>query len=103
MCQDLAGLFTKLEISQFTEKFTSEGIDVDGLMLCTEDDLREAGLPDEARQKLLNFIQSRKSASRQLSSDGLEDFQRSTVTEDVKYSVGPAGTGQPYVQYPRLW
>ena len=33
---------------------------------------------------------------------GLQEYKRSAVTSDVKYTVGPAGTGQPSVTYPAL-
>ena len=70
-------------------------------MLCGEDDLKEAGMALGPRKKLLNYIEERKASSENKLS-GLEEYQRSAVTSDVKYVVGPAGTGQPSVNYPRL-
>ena len=33
---------------------------------------------------------------------GLEEYQATSVTSDVQYRIGPAGTGQPSVIYPKL-
>ena len=33
---------------------------------------------------------------------GLEEYQRASVTSDIKYTIGPAGTGQPSVKYQQL-
>lgn len=97
----LERVFEKLGISEFSENFTREGIDMESLLLCTEDDLKESGLPLGPRKKLQSYIETQK-AKLNRSLTGLEAFMQSSVTEDVKYSVGPAGTGQPSVEYPAL-
>eukprot|EP00094_Tigriopus_californicus_P012726 TCALIF_12302-PA protein Name:"Similar to SEC23IP SEC23-interacting protein (Homo sapiens)" AED:0.13 eAED:0.13 QI:0/0.5/0.33/0.66/1/1/3/249/1076 len=97
----LERVFDKLGLSEFTETFTREGIDMQSLLLCTEDDLKESGLPLGPRKKLQSYIETQK-AKRNRSLTGLEAFMQSSVTEEVKYSVGPAGTGQPSVEYPAL-
>jgi hypothetical protein len=33
---------------------------------------------------------------------GLEEYQATSVTNSVQYRMGPAGTGQPSVIYPKL-
>ena len=38
------------------------GIDMNALMTCTSSDLQEAGLPEEATQAVLKFIQQKKRA-----------------------------------------
>ena len=38
-------LFAQLDISDYAETFTKEGIDMDALLLCNDDDLKEGGLP----------------------------------------------------------
>ncbi len=97
----LEELFAQLDISEFVDNFAKEGIDMEALMLCTEDDLKEGGLPLGPRKKLLKYIDVQRAiAEHRLS--GLEQYDKTSVTSDVKYRVGPAGTGQPCVVYPKL-
>ena len=41
----LEQVFAQLDISDYAATFTKEGIDMDALFLCNEDDLKEGGLP----------------------------------------------------------
>jgi hypothetical protein len=92
-------VFTKLEISDHLAVFTDQGIGMEELETCSEDDLKEAGLPLGPRKKLLMYLESRSGAG---GKSGFAEFQASTVARQVSYCVGPAGTGQPSVRYPRL-
>lgn len=74
---------------------------MESLMLCNEDDLKEGGLPLGPRKKLLHYLDVRKAILEKKLS-GLEEYQETSITSDVKYRIGPAGTGQPSVFYPRL-
>ena len=94
-------VFAQLEISEYAENFTKEGIDFESLLLCNEDDLKEGGLPLGPRKKLLHFIEVRKAIMEKKLS-GLEEYQETSITSNVKYRIGPAGTGQPSVFYPKL-
>ena len=89
-----------MEISEYAENFTKEGIDMEALAMCNEEDLIEGGLPLGPRKKLLKYLEDRKSAQENKSLTGLEKFQKQSVESDVKFIFGPAGTGQPSVQYP---
>ena len=84
--------------------FVREGIDVEALMTCGDEDLKEGGLPLGPRKRLLAFIESRKTANSTggIGISGLEAFIKASSIEDIKYTVGPAGTGQPSVKYPQL-
>lgn len=58
-----------------------------------------------ARTKLMAYIEERNKKTTLTNSGaltGLQEYKRSAVTSDVKYTVGPAGTGQPLVTYPAL-
>ena len=55
-------VFALLEISEFSENFTKEGIDMDALIMCNEDDLKEGGLPLGPRKKLMKYLEDRKNA-----------------------------------------
>merc|ERR1719369_1631203 len=68
------------------------------LETCSEDDLKEAGLPLGPRKKLQVYLESRKESGK----SGFAEFKASSVARQVSYNVGPAGTGQPSVRYPQL-
>jgi len=89
-------VFSKLEMTDHLAVFTDQGIGMEELETCSEDDLKEAGLPLGPRKKLLLYLSSRTTKS------GYAEFQASSVARQVSYSVGPAGTGQPSVRYPHL-
>ena len=109
-------VFSKLEITDHLSTFTDQGIGIAELETCSEDDLKEAGLPLGPRKRLLSYLN--KKAKRR---SGFEEFQASSVARQVSYNVGfilhfcirrifsfnyfqfgPAGTGQPSVRYPIL-
>ena len=90
-------VFAKLGIEEHLDPFTDQGVGVEELLECGEEDLKEANLPLGPRKKLLAYLQARKEAS-----SGFQEFQQNSVAKRVSYSVGPAGTGQPSVRYPRL-
>jgi len=90
-------VFSKLEISEHLTTFTDQGIGLAELETCTEDDLKEAGLPLGPRKRLLTYLTGRSKRR-----SGFDEFQASSVARQVSYNVGPAGTGQPSVKYPTL-
>ena len=90
-------VFSKLDIVEHLPVFKDQGIGMEELETCTEEDLKEAGLPLGPRKKLLMYLEKRKELS-----SGFAQFQASSVARQVSYSVGPAGTGQPSVRYPVL-
>jgi len=92
-------VFSKLEIVEHLTVFSSQGITMEELVTCSEDDLKEAGLPLGPRKKLMVYLENRNSSGKK---SGFEEFKASTVARQVSYSVGPAGTGQPSVRYPHL-
>ena len=55
-------MFALLEISEFAENFTKEGIDMEALTMCNEEDLKEGGLPLGPRKKLMKYLEDRKNA-----------------------------------------
>merc|ERR1711962_1192147 len=91
------GVFVKLGIEEHLAPFTDQGVGVEELLECGEEDLKEANLPLGPRKKLLSYLQARKEAS-----SGFQEFQQNSVARRVSYTVGPAGTGQPSVRYPKL-
>ena len=94
----LEEVFTKLEISDHVATFTDQGIGIEELETCTEDDLKEAGLPLGPRKRLMSYLSRRQTTK----SGSYSEFQASSVARQVSYCVGPAGTGQLSVRYPKL-
>ena len=75
-------VFSKLEISDHLPVFTDQGIGIAELETCSEDDLKEAGLPLGPRKRLLSYLNGR--AKRK---SGFDEFQASSVAKQVSYNV----------------
>lgn len=76
-------VFSKLEITDHLTTFTDQGIGIAELETCSEDDLKEAGLPLGPRKRLLSYLN--KKAKRR---SGFDEFQASSVARQVSYNVG---------------
>lgn len=76
-------VFSKLEITDHLATFTDQGIGIAELETCSEDDLKEAGLPLGPRKRLLSYLN--KKAKRR---SGFDEFQASSVARQVSYNVG---------------
>ena len=102
----LEQLFTSLDIqSDLALPFVNEGIDFRSLLNCGEEDMKEGGLPMDARKKLLTYCEKYKRKTGTMDENnvsGLEAYNNASTVEDIKYTVGPAGMGQPSVKYPQL-
>jgi len=77
--ETLEGLFNRLGLAEYTDAFVREGIDLLQLTAANEADLEEAGMPQEARTKLLKHLQAKKNAA-----DGLQEHQANSVTSDIR-------------------
>ncbi len=73
-------MFTELDLTEYSEIFTKEGIDMEALSHCTEDDLKEGGLPLGPRKKLLKYLEDR---NRAREGDGVSVFEKFTQVSDV--------------------
>ena len=56
----LLAFLASLNLEQFTSSFVRESIDLQALSLCTDDDLRDIGVPLGPRRKILDAIEKRK-------------------------------------------
>ena len=90
--------------------------------MCTGDDLKELGVPMGPRKKLSSFIsvevekqrlaKERKARERearekeeqrlQQQQEAVDSVLRKATLQGVKFVRGMAGTGQPFIDYPRL-
>ncbi|XP_047406337.1 phospholipase DDHD2 isoform X2 [Sciurus carolinensis] len=52
----------KLQLSEFFNVFEKEKVDKEALMLCTDRDLQEMGIPLGPRKKILNYFRTRKNS-----------------------------------------
>ena len=75
-------VFSKLEITDHLAAFTDQGIGIAELETCSEDDLKEAGLPLGPRKRLLSYLN--KKTNRR---SGFDVFKASSVARQVSYNV----------------
>lgn len=123
----LEGLLEKVGLKDKMEIFHREQIDLESLSMCSEQDLKDLGLPMGPRKKLLLVLQEeagnkekkrvedlekkiRKELEKKLkleekkrkSEQAVPSQKKSQSSISVDYICGLAGTGQPYVRYPQL-
>uniref|UniRef100_H2YTI4 DDHD domain-containing protein n=1 Tax=Ciona savignyi TaxID=51511 RepID=H2YTI4_CIOSA len=116
----------QLNLTSFLSKFEAEEMDMDALMMCSEADIKDIGLPMGPRKKLVGFLKDQQEKERrrkeekaaldahaatminhisQDPSDNMESLGSflSTVTNvHVDFQQFDTGTGQPAVRYPQL-
>ncbi|KAJ8339471.1 hypothetical protein SKAU_G00362570 [Synaphobranchus kaupii] len=87
-------------LQKYVDLFQQEQVDMDSLALCSENDLKDLGIPLGPRKKILSFVTRRRDL------EGTPGLQMSlpemsaTCTEDYKYL--DARIGQVSVKYPQL-
>ncbi|XP_050571733.1 phospholipase DDHD2 isoform X2 [Cygnus atratus] len=105
--EELKEILKKLDLSEYCDVFEKEKIDREALFLCTEENLKEVGIPLGPRMKILNYISSKKEMqgvsersaaapghSGQTGPDGTSD------SRDCQYR--DIGLGQVSANYPQL-
>eukprot|EP00075_Anas_platyrhynchos_P010206 XP_027299459.1 phospholipase DDHD2 [Anas platyrhynchos] len=105
--EELKEILEKLELSEYCDVFEKEKMDREALFLCTEENLKEVGIPLGPRMKILNYISSKKERqgasergaaapghSGQAGPDGTSD------SRDCQYR--DIGLGQVSANYPQL-
>ncbi|XP_022087759.1 phospholipase DDHD2-like [Acanthaster planci] len=123
----LDSTLAQLGLTDFLPKFQEERIDMESLLMCSDSDLKEMGLPLGPRKKLGGFLkeqitkeESKKKAreamikaeterairqalemeKQEASASQLNDV--STHSVHVDFEPGSEGVGQPFVQYSQL-
>ncbi|XP_078588288.1 triacylglycerol hydrolase DDHD2-like isoform X1 [Branchiostoma floridae x Branchiostoma japonicum] len=128
----LDDLFSKLGLDEYKETFQQEKIDMESLVLCSEADLKEMGVPMGPRKKLFGFLKEQKTAKERKKAEA-EDRKRreaervaqeaarkaaeeerqrqqqqtavgngSITSLHVDYDTGHSGIGMPHIRYPPL-
>ncbi|XP_066839724.1 phospholipase DDHD2 isoform X2 [Anser cygnoides] len=105
--EELKEILKKLELSEYCDVFEKEKMDREALFLCTEENLKEVGIPLGPRMKILNYISSKKEMQ------GISE--RSAAAPGHSGQTGPDGTsdsrdcqyrdiglGQVSANYPQL-
>ncbi|KAK7110285.1 triacylglycerol hydrolase DDHD2-like [Littorina saxatilis] len=123
----LEGLLEKVGLKEKVAIFHQEQIDLESLSMCSEQDLKDLGLPMGPRKKLQLLLQEEKGNKEKKTYKDLEkkirkelekkmklerkktESQQSVASQkktqssiSVEYICGLAGTGQPFVRYPQL-
>ncbi|GFT47589.1 SEC23-interacting protein [Nephila pilipes] len=106
-------LLESLDLKDYVDIFTKERIDHESLILLSEDDLKNLGLPIGPRKKLLNAISLKQNVAN--SSEVLENSIDNTKQNQLLDCVAPADTvnrtvyparvqksGMSLISYPRL-
>uniref|UniRef100_A0A8B9BEY8 DDHD domain containing 2 n=1 Tax=Anser brachyrhynchus TaxID=132585 RepID=A0A8B9BEY8_9AVES len=83
--EELKEILKKLELSEYCDVFEKEKMDREALFLCTEENLKEVGIPLGPRMKILNYISSKKEMQ------GVSE--RSAAAPGHSGQTGPDGTG----------
>lgn len=102
----------KLQLSEFYSIFEKEKIDKEALILCSDKDLQDVGIPLGPRKKILNYFRTRKNSlginklnPPSTSGMNLSDPKVSEVCrgiDDTGNEYLDVGIGQVSVRYPRL-
>ncbi|XP_067928584.1 phospholipase DDHD2-like [Watersipora subatra] len=123
--ETLESVLEHLSLTNLTSKFHDEQIDLESLIMCSEEDLKSIGLPLGPRKKILKFVAEREKQAevkverpepvlnvppaRAEQTAGVEAAlsQHSWLMEtasntQVGYVSGLQGVGFPLVQYPQL-
>ncbi|EDO37134.1 predicted protein [Nematostella vectensis] len=123
--QELPEVLSQLGLQDYTALFESEKIDLNTLSLCSESDVKEMGLPMGPRKKLMGYLrqhaalqkhkkekekrakaraESKLNSAEMVLTQSTSSLQSLGTVESVEvlYHQGYAGTGQPYVKYPKL-
>ncbi|XP_053319019.1 phospholipase DDHD2 [Spea bombifrons] len=106
--QPLATLLQELELTEFQALFQKEKMDVNSLALCSEQDLKDLGIPLGPRKKILHYLNLRRQqdCSAQGTNTGSDHkqppFASGGTLNVVNYEYFDVGIGQVSITYPQL-
>ncbi|XP_073775724.1 SEC23-interacting protein isoform X1 [Danio rerio] len=84
----LSSVLEAIGLSEYLSIFENEKIDVESLLLCTVDDLKEMSIPLGPRKKLANFIKEK--SAKQAARKALKE--KSVEKEELKQTQAPVQT-----------
>uniref|UniRef100_A0A8D2PWE4 SEC23-interacting protein n=1 Tax=Zosterops lateralis melanops TaxID=1220523 RepID=A0A8D2PWE4_ZOSLA len=90
-----------LSLSEYVSTFEKERIDMESLLMCTVDDLKEMGIPLGPRKKIANFVKDRAAKQRKAVAEKkavlaatLQTQEDTQKTKEAVSSVSPSESGQ---------
>uniref|UniRef100_A0A8C9V883 DDHD domain containing 2 n=1 Tax=Scleropages formosus TaxID=113540 RepID=A0A8C9V883_SCLFO len=94
----------RMGLEEHIDVFKKEQLDLESLALCSENDLKELGIPLGPRKKILSFMRRRTMLQVDgQGTDGNYAFLRSvSTTGAVDYEYFDVGIGQVSINYPQL-
>ncbi|XP_022287855.2 triacylglycerol hydrolase DDHD2-like isoform X2 [Crassostrea virginica] len=125
----LEKLLSRVGLQDKVAMFEQEQIDLDALTMCSESDLKDLGLPMGPRKKLMGILKeeqtkkenrkhdkerkAKEREERRIREQVAAELKEAKAAQDrsltpssssvsVEFLLGPAGTGQPSVKYPKL-
>ncbi|NXK48212.1 S23IP protein, partial [Chauna torquata] len=94
-----------LSLSEYASTFEKERIDMESLLMCTVDDLKEMGIPLGPRKKIANFVKDRAAKQEQKKAAAekkavlaatLQTQEASQKAKETTTSVSPSESGQQH-------
>ncbi|KAL7889884.1 hypothetical protein AOLI_G00021420 [Acnodon oligacanthus] len=82
---DLSSVLEHLGLSEYLSTFEQEKIDVESLLMCTVDDLKEMGIPLGPRKKLAKFVKEK--AAKQAAQQAAPE--KTVAKEEIKEASAP--------------
>ncbi|XP_072534261.1 SEC23-interacting protein isoform X3 [Salminus brasiliensis] len=86
---DLSSVLEDLGLSEYLSTFEQEKIDVESLLMCTVDDLKEMGIPLGPRKKLAKFVKEK--AAKQAAQQAAPE--KTVTKEEIKEVSAPQQAG----------
>ncbi|XP_075714937.1 triacylglycerol hydrolase DDHD2 isoform X2 [Rhinoderma darwinii] len=108
--QTLKDVLNELELAEFIDVFERERMNLDNLVLCSEQDLKHLGLPLGPRKTIVQYVKSRRnlqdmnctSPESPLSYLTPPPLTSGTTFNMVNYEYFDVGIGQVRINYPQL-
>lgn len=94
---DLSSVLQMLGLSDYLSTFETEKIDVESLLMCTVDDLKEMGIPLGPRKKLAKFVKEKlaKQAARQAREKAAVELKETSAPVQTETSAEPTSNKLP--------
>ncbi|NXY50550.1 DDHD2 Phospholipase, partial [Ceuthmochares aereus] len=100
--EEVKDILQKLELSEYCDAFEKEKMDRQALFLCTEENLKEMGIPLGPRMKILHYISS-KAETQQGAKPASPSQHDPNSTDDARNcQYRDVGLGQVSANYPQL-
>ncbi|XP_027636943.2 phospholipase DDHD2 [Falco rusticolus] len=113
--EEVKEILKKLELSEYCDVFEKEKMDRQALFLCTEENLKEMGIPLGPRMKILHYISSKTemqdqstaaaaghSREREAASQSLSQHNPDSTDDGRNCQYRDVGLGQVSANYPQL-